>query len=244
MAEAVDLVLRGAARPHRGRVLSGFDPWLEQVFGRVPDDQARFARALTHGSAVGGGNGEDYQRLEFLGDRVLGLVMAQWLFDLFPDEPEGQLSKRLNALVTGPVCADVARELGARDHLRLGKQAQGDGASDSDNILGDVMEALIGAWYLDAGLDEARDFIRRAWSDRVHRHDKAPQHPKSALQEWAAANNRRVPEYSLTDRSGPGHAPRFTVEVAVGKLSASAVGTSKQEAETAAAKALLKQVKR
>lgn len=170
--------------------------------------------------------------------------MAEWLFELFPDEPEGNLSKRLNALVTGPVCAEVARGLGVQGHLRLGKQAQGDRAADSDNVLGDVMEALIGAWYREAGLDGARAFVRAAWGDRVRRHAKAPQHPKSALQEWSAAAGRRAPEYAVVDRSGPGHAPRFTVSVRIGKLEATATGTSKQEAETAAAKALLEEVGR
>ncbi len=168
--------------------------------------------------------------------------MAEWLFELFPDEPEGQLSKRLNALVTGQVCADVARGLGVRERLRLGKQAQGDGAADSDNILGDVTEALIGAWYREAGLDAARGFVRIAWGARVARADRAPQHPKSALQEWAAAKGRAAPEYSVTDRAGPGHAPVFTVAVAVGRLTAEATGASKQEAETAAASALLAKV--
>ena len=212
--------------------------WLAATFGRAPADLGPFERALTHGSQ----SSDNYERLEFLGDRVLGLVMAEWLFEAFPDEPEGQLSKRLNALVTGPVCAEVARGLGVREQLRLGKQARDDGAADSDNILGDVTEALIGAWYREAGLDAARAFVRGAWGARVHRGDKAPQHPKSQLQEWAAANNRKPPEYSVTDRAGPGHAPVFTVAVAVGRLSAAATGTSKQEAETAAAKALLEKV--
>ena len=234
----MDVVLRGALAADRGRVLSELDTWLAATFGRAPADPAPYVRALTHGS-----HGPDnYERLEFLGDRVLGLVMAEWLFELFPDEPEGQLSKRLNALVTGPVCADVARRIGARAHLRLGKQARDDGAADSDHVLGDVMEALIGAWYREAGLDEARRFIRAVWDDRVTRDDKAPQHPKSQLQEWAAAKNRKPPEYTVTDRSGPGHAPVFTVAVAVGKLTAAASGSSKQEAETAAARALLEKV--
>ncbi|MCH7860772.1 MAG: ribonuclease III [Proteobacteria bacterium] len=182
--------------------------------------------------------------MEFLGDRVLGLIMAEWLWEQFPNEPEGQLSRRLNSLVTGAVCADVARDLGVRDHLRLGKQARDDGASDSDNVLGDVMEALIGAWYREAGLEAARAFVRKAWGDRVHSQGKAPQHPKSALQEWAAANNRRPPEYVVTDRSGPNHAPRFTVKVAIGSFAeAEAQGTSKQDAETAAAAALLAKLK-
>ncbi len=224
----------------RGLLSGAIESWLGATFGRAPRDLAAFTRALTHGSQAA----DNYERLEFLGDRVLGLVMAEWLWELFPEEPEGQLSKRLNALVTGHVCAEVARELGVRDHLRLGKQARDDGASDSDNILGDVMEALIGAFYREAGLVAARGFIRRAWADRVHRTDKAPQHPKSALQEWAAAHNRKPPEYSVVERSGPHHAPRFTVQVKVGRqLEASATGTSKQDAETAAAKAMLAQVK-
>jgi ribonuclease-3 len=236
----VDLVLRRASDPDRGGVLSDLVPWLAATFGRVPDDLPAFERALTHGSRAV----EDYQRLEFLGDRVLGLVMAEWLFELFADEPEGQLSKRLNALVTGAVCADVARQVGVRAHLRLGKQARDDGASDSDNVLGDVMEALIGAWYREAGLDAVRGFVRQVWGDRVTRHAKAPQHPKSQLQEWAAAHQRRAPDYAIVDRSGPGHAPRFTVSVTIGKLVAEATGGSKQEAETAAAKALLAKVTR
>jgi ribonuclease-3 len=166
--------------------------------------------------------------------------MAEWLWELFPNEPEGQLSKRLNALVTGAVCADVARTLGVRAHLRLGKQARDDGAYESDNILGDVMEALIGAWYRETGLDGARRFIRACWASRVQSTDKAPQHPKSALQEWAAASNRRTPEYTVIDRSGPHHAPRFKVQVRIGTYAdATAEGANKQEAETAAAKALL-----
>lgn len=220
--------------------MSGLAPWLERVFGRRPSNLARFERALTHSSQ----GGDNYERLEFLGDRVLGLCVAEWLCELFPDDTEGSLSKRFNALVAGPVCADVARELGARAHLNLGKQARDDGADDSDNVLGDVMESLLGAFYLEAGLDQARAFVRRAWADRVHRHDKAPQHPKSQLQEWAAANNRAQPEYIVTNRSGPQHAPRFTVQVRIGKrLEASAPGASKQEAETAAAKAMLVRVR-
>lgn len=234
------MVYRRALGADRANILNDLTSWLERVFGQAPRDLARFERALTHAS-----HGDaNYERLEFLGDRVLGLAMAEWLFELFPDEPEGNLSKRLNALVSGVTCAEIARELGAREHLVLGKQARDDGADDSDNVLGDVLESLLGAFYLEAGLDPSRAFVRRAWADRVHRTDKAPQHPKSQLQEWAAANNRAVPDYQVTDRSGPHHAPRFTVSVRIGKqLEASASGASKQEAETAAAKALLQRVR-
>lgn len=215
--------------------------WIAATFDHVPTDLARFDRALTHGSQASA----NYERLEFLGDRVLGLAMAEWLYELFPGEPEGSLSKRLNALVTGAVCADVAREIGVRPFLRLGKQARDDGAADSDNVLGDVIEALIGALYLEAGFAPARDFVRTRWADRVHADARAPQHPKSALQEWAAAHNRKTPVYEVIARSGPQHAPRFTVRVSLGTFAAAeAEGSSKQEAETAAARALLGEVQR
>jgi ribonuclease-3 len=239
MAEALDVGDGGTLEPHRGRLLStsgaGLAAWVEQALGHRPVDEARFRRALTHSSM----EGASYERLEFLGDRVLGLAMAEWLYETFPDEPEGSLSKRFNALVTGAVCADVARDIGADQHLRLGKQARDDGAAHSDNVLGDVMEALLGALYLEAGLDPAKALVRRLWADRLHADARAPQHPKSALQEWAAANRRAVPAYAIVDRSGPGHAPRFTVKATIGPDEATAEGTSKQEAETAAATALL-----
>jgi ribonuclease-3 len=215
--------------------------WVETTLGHAPKDEALFARAVTHASHS---DHEDYERLEYLGDRVLGLSVASWLYELFPDEPEGKLSRRLNALVAGDTCAEIGRELGVPDHLRLGKQARDDGASDSDNVVGDVVEALIGALFLERGFEAAAAFVRRAWGERVSTHDKAPKHPKSALQEWAAANNRKPPVYQLADRSGPHHAPRFVVEVEIrGIGSASAEGTSKQEAETAAAAKLMEQLK-
>ena len=213
--------------------------WLTQLLGAAPGDCDLFERALTHSSY----GGDQYERLEFLGDRVLGLVVASWLYALFPDEPEGQLSKRLNALVARDVCAEVARELDVGSHVRLGKQAREDGASDSDNVIGDVVEALIGAAYLDLGLESAVAFVRSAWGDRVSSRDKAPQHPKSALQEWAAAQERKPPSYRLAERTGPQHAPTFVVEVEIrGVGSATAEGASKQEAETAAAQKLLEQL--
>lgn len=237
------MVYRGALEQDRRRILSSPDlgGWIADVFGRPAKELKVFERALTHGSQAAA----NYERLEFLGDRVLGLVIAESLFDRFPGEPEGALSRRLNALVTGQVCAEIAREIGVVAHLRLGKQARDDGAADSDNVLGDVMEALIGAFYLEAGLEAARAFVRKAWDGRIDAHATAPKHPKSALQEWAAAHNRRPPEYEIVDRSGPNHAPRFTVKVSIGKLAeASAEGTSKQEAETAAAAVLLEKLEK
>jgi ribonuclease-3 len=213
--------------------------WIEERLGHAPKDVALFERALTHSSH----GDEHYERLEYLGDRVLGLAVAAWLYELFPNEPEGKLSRRLNALVAGDVCAEVGRELGVGDQMRLGKQAREDGASDSDNVLGDIVEAVIGALYLEQGFEEAARFVRKAWGDRVSTRDKPPKHPKSELQEWAAAHDRKPPVYQLADRSGPHHAPRFVVEVEIrGVGSASAEGTSKQEAETAAAAKLMEQL--
>ena len=220
--------------------MSAVDAWVADALGHSPQDPELFRRALTHSSR----GGDSYERLEFLGDRVLGLTVARWLYELFPDEPEGKLSRRLNALVAGETCAGVARSLGVGDRVILGRQARDDGAADSDNVLGDVMEALIGALYLEAGMDEAQALVRRAWAPLVDAHDRAPKHPKSALQEWAAAKDGKAPIYRLLRRSGPHHAPRFEVEVELpGAGTASAEGLSKQEAETAAAKALLDKLK-
>lgn len=212
--------------------------WVRATVGHEPRDPALFERAMTHSSR--GGN--SYERLEFLGDRVLGISMAEWLYELFPDEPEGKLTRRFNHLVSGATCAEVARAIGAAAHLRLNKQAYNDGATDSDYVLGDVVESLLGAVYVEGGLDPARAFVRRAWAGHLHRERRPPQHPKSQLQEWASAHNRKVPEYAITEQSGPDHAPSFAVVVRVGKLEERASGASKQEAETEAARALLARV--
>jgi len=219
--------------------MQNLEAWLEAKLGHKPATLDLFERALTHAS-----HGEDnYERLEFLGDRVLGFTIADWLYRLFPDEPEGKLSRRLNVLVSRGTCAEIARELGLAPRLKLGKQALADGAFESDNILGDVVESLIGALWLDGGLEPARAFIHAAWASRVDSHDKAPKHPKSALQEWAAANNRKAPAYEIVGRSGPHHAPTFIVQVSIrGIGEAQAEGLSKQEAETAAAEALLEKL--
>jgi ribonuclease-3 len=237
----MDMVHCRAAGADRGTVLiaPATSEWLASLTGCAILDPDLYSRALTHGSA----SADNYERLEFLGDRVLGMVMAEWLYDLFPGEKEGQLSRRLNALVTGPVCAEIARECGLRPHMQLGKQARDDGALDSDNVLGDVMEAVIGALYRDQGMEAARALIRRLWDSRMSGAASAPKHPKSALQEWAAANRRKPPVYSLVSRCGPDHSLKFRVSVAIAGIGeAEADGSSKQEAETAAAAALLEQI--
>jgi ribonuclease III len=235
----MDLVYRRAVEPDRRGLLSDLVNWLAHALGATPKDIAIYTRAVTHGSH----GSETYERLEFLGDRVLGLVMAEWLYEQF-DDAEGKLSFRLNALVTRAACAEVGRRIGVVPHIRLGKQARDDGAYDSDNVIGDVIEALIGALFLEYGLDASRRFIRTHWAGLMEGQSAAPRHPKSALQEWAAAHHRKPPVYAITDRSGPHHAPCFTVSVSLGSAGeASASGTSKQEAETAAAAALLEILK-
>ena len=210
--------------------------FLCQIAGRPPVDEALWLEALTHGST---GATRDYQRLEFLGDRVLGMVIAEWLYAL-EGGAEGRLSQRLNALVSRNTCAKVARAVGLGPHMLLGKQARDDGGQDSDNILGDVMEALIGASFVTHGFDATRDMVRALWSDLVAGKTGQKKHPKSALQEWAAGTRRKMPEYRLVDRSGPDHAAKFTVAVGVnGVGEVEATGSSKQEAETLAAAAFM-----
>jgi ribonuclease-3 len=210
--------------------------FVERQLGHKPADLQLFDRAFSHSSA----GPESYERLEFLGDRVLGLVIARALYERYPKEPEGKLSRRYNALVARETCAEIGRDLGIPALVRLGRQAREDGANLSDNVVGDVVEALIGALLIDGGMDQAQGFVLRAWAPYLEGQERAPHHPKSALQELAAARGCRAPEYSVVSRTGAHHAPRFTVRVSVPKLGeASAEGSSKQEAETAAAAALL-----
>jgi len=218
--------------------VSDLAAFLAEALGHKPKDLKLFERALSHSSATR----DSYERLEFLGDRVLGLVIARRLYERF-DEPEGKLSKRLNVLVARETCAEVGRRLGLPKWIKLGRQARDDGASNSENVIGDVVEALIGAVFLEGGLDAAASFIVREWEPLLESHKRAPQHPKSALQELAAARDLRPPHYELVSRTGLHHAPVFTVSVSVKGLGeATAAGSTKQEAETAAAEALLGQV--
>lgn len=212
--------------------------FLTALAGQPIADEALWLEALTHGST---GAPRDYQRLEFLGDRMLGLTIAQWLYEIDRAD-EGKLSQRLNALVSRATCASIARSIDLAPHIRLGKQARDDGGHDSDNILGDVMEALIGASFVSRGYDATSAMVRRLWADAVAGKAGQSKHPKSALQEWAAGNRRKGPVYTLVQRSGPDHAARFTVAVEVpGVGRAEANGTSMREAETAAAEEFMRQ---
>jgi ribonuclease-3 len=219
--------------------VSDLRDFLRTTLSHDPKDMALFERALTH-SSVGK---DSYERLEYLGDRVVGLVIARWLYEKFDKEPEGKLSRRYNVLVSRETCAEIGRALGLPARIKLGKQAREDNANQSDNVVGDVVEALMGALLLDGGIDKADAFIRRTWAPFVDSQGRAPKHPKSALQELAAARNWATPEYEVARKSGAHHAPRFTVRVAIKNVGdATAEGSSKQEAETSAASSLLGQL--
>jgi ribonuclease III len=225
-----------AARRLTGRALA--DAVAERI-GVSFADAGRLQRALTHASAPRG-RGDDYQRLEFLGDRVLGLVVAEMLFAAYPDAPEGELSLRLNQLVSAETCAAVAGELGLADFVLAGSEIRSTGGAKRTNLRADIIESLIAAIYLEGGLEAARRFIVAHWEARSRRAGAARRDPKTALQEWAHQVSGAPPVYQIVGREGPDHDPVFTVRVAVdGREPAEASGHSKREAEQAAAAGLL-----
>lgn len=198
--------------------------------------------AVTHAS-MSSPTRSDNQRLEFLGDRVLGLVMAQALLEADPAAAEGALAPRFNALVRKETCADVARDIDLGAVIRLGRSEMVSGGRRKLALLGDAVEAVIAAVYLDAGFDAARDLILRLWDSRITRVEADARDAKTALQEWAQARGLLPPEYVETDRTGPDHAPVFTISAQLSTgAEARATAGSKREAQQAAAKALLAQL--
>ncbi len=196
-------------------------------------------RALTHGS-MSSSTRPDNQRLEFLGDRVLGLVMATALLEADKKASEGQLAPRFNALVRKEACADVARQIDLGAVLKLGRSEMLSGGRRKQALLGDAMEAVIAAVYRDAGFEAARDVILRLWGDRIHNVEADARDAKTALQEWAQARGQKPPAYVEVSRSGPDHAPVFTISARLQDgAEAQATAGSKRQAEQAAAKALL-----
>ncbi|TMV03709.1 ribonuclease III [Ruegeria sediminis] len=196
-------------------------------------------RALTHGS-VSSPTRPDNQRLEFLGDRVLGLVMATALLEADKDASEGQLAPRFNALVRKETCAAVAQQVDLGAVLKLGRSEMLSGGRRKQALLGDAMEAVIAAVYRDAGFEVARDMILRLWGDRIHAVEDDARDAKTALQEWAQARKQKPPTYVEVSRSGPDHAPVFTIAVRLQDgTEAQATAGSKRQAEQAAAQALL-----
>jgi ribonuclease-3 len=209
---------------------------------RLGHDFARPAllvEALTHSSMSSPSRG-DNQRLEFLGDRVLGLVMAEALLEQDRAAAEGQLAPRFNALVRKETCAEVAREIDLGEVLKLGRSEMLSGGRRKLALLGDAMEAVIAAVYLDGGFAAARAVVLRLWGARIAAVEADARDAKTALQEWAQARGLAPPDYIEVARSGPDHAPVFTIEarLATGE-SAEATAGSKRQAEQAAARALL-----
>ncbi|WP_333669258.1 ribonuclease III [Elioraea tepidiphila] len=204
-------------------------------------DPGLLRQALTHRSLLQGRNRglASNERLEFVGDRVLGLVIAEWLVERFPGEREGGLGRRLAHLVNQATLAAVARRIGLAEALIVPASEAATGVRKRATVLADACEALIGALYIDGGLDAARDFIRAHWADEVEAVAEAPRDPKTALQEWAQGRGLALPAYRTVASEGPSHRPRFTVAVTVGEACAEATGVTKREAEKAAAAALL-----
>ena len=218
--------------------LKAFEGRLGHHFG-TPE---LLVRAVTHAS-IGTATRPDNQRLEFLGDRILGLVMAEALLEADPEAREGQLAPRFNALVRKETCADVARGIGLGDVLKLGRSEMLTGGRRKEALLGDAMEAVIAAVYQDAGFEAARALIQRLWGHRIAGVDPDARDAKTSLQEWAQARGMPPPAYIETARSGPDHAPVFTLRVTVadGRF-AEATASSKRAAEQVAARLLLSEV--
>jgi ribonuclease III len=185
----------------------------------------------------------NYQRLEFLGDSVLGMVVAEIVYELYPQDNEGSLAKRHAALVRGEALAGVARELGLGDYMKVASGADTSGRENASN-LEDMCEALIGALYLDGGLDAAQSFIKTHWTPLARGVHAAPKDAKTALQEWAQGKGLPLPAYSVLETTGPAHAPEFTIEVRVETAGgfAKAKAASKRQAEQLAATALLEKL--
>ena len=216
---------------------------LEERIGHSFADKDLLDRALTHISALSGGSrANSYQRLEFLGDHVLGLVVSDMLFQAFPRAYEGELSRRLADLVRKEACADVAREIDLGAAVRLGSSEAGSGGRARATILADACEALVGAVFLDGGYNAAQKLIERYWKPRMLSPARPLRDAKTILQEWAQARGLPTPEYREVARTGPHHKPKFKVVVVLkNREPAEGMGTSKRAAEQAAAAAMLTQ---
>lgn len=211
---------------------------LEDLVGYIFIDRDLADLALTHPSMEGGAH---YQRLEFLGDRVLGLVIARWLYQAFPDEQEGKLNRRFAALVRRETLARIAADIGVGSLIRMAGPSTGGAAEGlTEAVLADVCEAVIGAIYLDGGLDPVESFIRKQWRSALEAGPSAYRDAKTALQEWAQGRGLGLPVYRQLGRTGPDHAPRFEIEAGIdGAGQACGTGATKREAEQAAAERLL-----
>lgn len=215
---------------------------LAEILGHTFNHPDILRRAVTHASAEPRA-WNAYERLEFLGDRVLALILAEHLLDRFPHEREGSIAKRHVSLVRRETLAEVAHNIELGRFLIISRGEDEAGARASDTILSDAMEAVIGALYLDGGLEAARRFILKYWNPVLELDRRPPQDPKTALQEWAQGRRLPLPIYATVAQTGPAHAPEFTVEVRVeGQVSQRAIGKSKRLAEQSAAAAMLEAI--
>lgn len=217
---------------------------LEEALGHTFRDRSLLEQAMTHASIHEGGQGSSYQRLEFLGDRVLGLAIAAELYRRYPSAEEGDLARRLNALVRREACADRALALGIDEALRLGAAEAMAGGRKKTAILADACEAVLAAVYLDAGFDAAASAVSRVWEPLLDGESEPARDAKTALQERLQAGGDPPPTYRLRERTGPDHKPHFVIEV-IASTGVLAVGEggSKREAEQAAARAALEALK-
>jgi ribonuclease-3 len=217
---------------------------IEQRIGHNFADQSLLATAFTHVSALKSSRhrAESYQRLEFLGDHVLGLIVSEMLYRAFPKADEGELSKRLADLVRKETCADVAKSLGLHEAIKLGTVGVGVGERLRRSVLGDICEAVIGAVFLDGGYAAASEFVSANWTERMRKPLRPLRDAKTVLQEWAQGQGLPTPVYREIERTGPHHDPQFRVAVELpGLAPAEGVGGSKRAAEKLAALAMLKQ---
>lgn len=216
---------------------------LESVIDYTFTDRALIDRAMTHASAISDKSARfSYERLEFLGDRVLGLVIAEFLFLKFEGEPEGGLAPRLNALVNRDACAEASKRMRLDEFLLLNHAEEKAGGRQKVSILSDICESLLGAVYLDGGLKPARAIIEKAWAPMLKGLGKRPKDPKSILQEWAQGAGLEAPVYEIIGRVGPDHAPEFAACVQVGEFApVEGRGKTKQEAQREAARRLLEE---
>lgn len=214
---------------------------LEERLGRQFNDKSLLTRALTHSSLSGGDETvRDLERLEFLGDRVLGLLTAEELWRRYPDYEEGEMAPRLNALVRKETCAKAALHFGVDEFIKMSRWEEESGGRAKAAILGDAMEALLGALYIDGGLDAARCVYDRFWTPNLERLSKHHRDAKTELQEWSQRKKLGTPDYVVLDAEGPDHAPAFRVEVRVkGFAPAAGEGRSKRAAQMEAARAFL-----
>ncbi len=215
---------------------------IEARIGHAFNDPNLLITAFTHVSALKAQRkrADSYQRLEFLGDHVLGLIVSDMLYRAFPNADEGELSKRLAELVRKESCADVARQLGLADDIKLGAVGASAGARLRKSVLGDVCEAVIGAIYLDGGYAAAAEFVARNWTERMQKPRRPLRDPKTVLQEWAQGKGLPTPVYREVERTGPHHDPQFRVAVDLpGLASAEGIGSSKRAAEKVAASVMI-----